>query len=307
MRIYNSLEEVRGVIGKPVCAVGNFDGVHLGHKAIFSFVSSHAAERGVESCVITFSNHPRQEIYPDEKIHVLTSLDEKISEIDKSGIDNLVLLKFTRELSLQSPGSFIGFAVIDCVGAGVLVAGYDHAIGRNREGDIDHIRNISAGRIDVLQAPPLSIDGRPVSSSRIRSDLSNGDVDSAACLLGRSYSIRGKVVRGFERGRHLGFPTANIMPDDSAKLVPLDGVYAVRVFLRGRTFNAVMNIGKNPTYGNSSRTIEVHIPEFSSDIYDEDLVVEFVKMLRGEITFTSIDDLKSAIRRDIDDALRVLS
>ncbi|HOU83479.1 MAG TPA: bifunctional riboflavin kinase/FAD synthetase [Spirochaetota bacterium] len=306
MNVFYSIEEARGKFDRTVCAVGNFDGVHLGHTGIFQKMKEEAERRNAETLIITFKSHPRSSLYPSESIKMLSLEDEKINAILSCGIDNVLIMDFSRETSQMSPGYFINNILIPSFNVVAIIAGYDHALGKNREGNIDHIKNITHGKLEVIEVQPFSIGGHPVSSSKIRSFITDGEIESASKFLGRNYSMSGKIIKGFGRGRQIGFPTANLCIDDS-KIIPLDGVYAVYAGYNGKTHKGVLNIGSNPTFGNQSRTIELHILKFSKDIYDEIISVHFVSRIRAEIKFSSVDALISQINDDIAKAVELLS
>ena len=298
MNVYNSIDSAKGNISSSVCAIGNFDGVHLGHAGILRKVAEEAQRRNSESLVITFKGHPRKSLYPTEHIRLLTTCGEKAEQIMKNGVENIIILDFSDEIAGLSPGHFINGILIPNFGMKAIVAVYDHAFGKNREGNIDHIRHISSGRFDVIEAEAFSLDGHPVSSSMIRRMIMDGDAASASRYLGRNYSISGHVCRGFARGRRIGFPTANITFDPD-KLLPADGVYAAYVTLNSGRYRGVINIGSNPTFSNSERTAEVNIFDFSRDIYGEEITAEFAGRIRGETKFPSVEALADAIKRDI--------
>lgn len=306
MNVFYSIDEARGKFERTVCAVGNFDGVHLGHTGIFRKMKEESEKRGAQTLIITFKRHPRSSLYPSESIKMLTLEDEKINVILSCGIDNVLIMDFSRETSQMSPGYFINNILIPSFNVTAIIAGYDHALGKNREGNIDHIKNITHGKLDVIEVPPFSIEGHPVSSSKIRSFVTDGEMESASRFLGRYYSISGKIIKGFGRGRQIGFPTANISVNES-KIIPIDGVYAVYAHYNGKKYKGVLNIGSNPTFGNQSTTIELHILKFSKDIYDEVISVHFVSRIRAEIKFSSVDALITQINDDIIKAAELLS
>jgi riboflavin kinase/FMN adenylyltransferase len=308
MKIFDDIPPT-GTIDAPVVTIGNFDGVHLGHRAIFDRVTSLAKETGGSSVVVTFRVHPRKILFPEKKLFLLSSLDEKIDQIGKSGIDALILLDFTPEISQMHAREFVRMILAGRMRAAHVVIGYDHAFGKNREGNIDSIASIaSLCGFGVADLPPLEVDGHPVSSSRIRTDLEDGDVAEAARCLGRNYSVSGTVVKGFQRGRTIGFPTVNLLPDEPDKVIPSAGVYATMVTLPdGSSHNAVTSIGNNPTFGNSARSIESHILDFSGDLYDQKITLSFIRRLRDEKRFDSASLLVKAIEEDVENARRFFS
>jgi len=297
VKVFNTPDEVRGRLKSPVCAVGNFDGVHAGHRAVFDEVLARAARLDAGHCVITFRTHPKRSLH-DQHLRILTTLDEKLELLDGLGIRHVLLIDFTPAFALKTPGEFLHELLVDSLGASALVAGYDHAFGHNREGTVDHLRAIAAGRLDIFQTGSLLSGGAPVSSSRIRNLLDDGAVADAAALLGRDYAMSGTVVEGKRRGRTIGYPTANLLPEAPEKMVPGDGVYAARVSVKGRVYPAAVSVGSNTTFGPGERTIEAHILDFSGDIYGERIRLAFARKLREQMTFATKEALIAAIAED---------
>jgi riboflavin kinase / FMN adenylyltransferase len=295
--IFNAPEEAHGRLRHPVCAVGNFDGVHAGHRAVFDEVIIRAAERGADDCIITFRTHPKRSLH-GENLRILTTLDEKLELLEGLGIRHVLLMDFTPGFALKTPGEFLHELLVDSLSSSALVAGYDHAFGHNREGTVDHLRAIAAGRLQIYQTGSLLSGGAPVSSSRIRNLLDDGAVDEASVLLGRDYAIGGTVVEGKRRGRTIGFPTANLLPEAPEKMVPGDGVYAARVSVKGSVYPAAVSVGSNTTFGPGERTIEAHILDFSGDIYGERIRLAFARKLREQMTFATKEALIAAIAAD---------
>jgi len=289
-----------GQFASPVVTIGNFDGVHLGHRAIFSEVKRIAAAENRPSVVVSFVEHPRKVLYPERELPVLSTQEERIRHIGESGVDALVLLEFTPAMSMMHAREFVHRIIIEQLGASHIVLGYDHAFGKNREGNIDALNELSAVfGFGVTRLEPYEIDGHPVSSSRIRSLLADGEVETSAEYMGRPYEVSGTVIEGFKRGRTIGFPTANLMSDNTEKIIPCDGVYATRVRLCCGEYDAVTNVGKNPTFGEGARTVETHILDYSGDLYGNKLTVSFIARIRGEIRFESPSELVSAIQEDV--------
>ncbi|HEY1406493.1 MAG TPA: bifunctional riboflavin kinase/FAD synthetase [Spirochaetota bacterium] len=285
----------------PVVTIGNFDGVHLGHRAVFDEVIRIAHNAGHPAVVVSFCVHPRKILFPERPVALLTTCGEKIALIGESQIDALVLLDFTPELSQMHAREFVRKVLIERMGASHIVLGYDHAFGKNREGNVDSLGELA--RIcgfEVTRLDSLVIDGHPVSSSRIRSLLEEGDVGMASRYLGRAYSVSGTVVEGLKRGRTIGFPTANLSADDPEKIIPCDGVYATLVSTGdGVSYKAVTNVGPNPTFNGAGRTIESHILDFTGDLYGKKLTIDFISRVRDEKKFPSIEALVDAIRQDV--------
>ncbi len=286
-----------------VSTVGMFDGVHLGHQKILFQVKELASQLGLPSVVFTFHPHPKYVLNPEksqgDELKMLTSLEEKIKQLSLLGLDHLCIIPFTEEFSQWSSADFIQKIIIDQVHTKKLVIGYDHRFGKNREGSFEYLKsNEKTLGLEVVEISRHDIDEATVSSSRIRNCIAKGDLEQSKKLLGRYYTVTGKVVKGKQLGRTIGYPTANIEIDDKNKLIPLDGVYAVRVSIGDTLKTGMLNIGNNPTVPNKGRSIEVNIFEFDQDIYDITISIEFVKYLRPELKFESLDQLKSQLAQD---------
>lgn len=306
MRLFRDIPE-KGTFHNPVLTIGSFDGVHNGHRRIFSALLNAARNMGGEPVVLTFSSHPRKILNPETPPKILTTAPEKVRAIEKCGIDNVIMLDFTHELAEMSAGSFLNDLVFHRLGVIDIVIGYDHAFGRNREGNFKFLKELSAIRgFGVTRAEPKNFESRPISSTWIRTELEDGNIALAASLLGREYTISGTVARGDGRGRKLDFPTANVAPDDSDKVIPKDGVYAVRMSIEGDVYNGMLNIGTNPTFAKTERTIEVNIFGFNRDIYGAYVEIMFVSRMRDEIRFASADELVKQLRADREKAMEIL-
>jgi len=288
--------------------VGTFDGVHRGHRVVLEELRRHAAAAGRPAVVVTFHPHPLRIVRPEAAPPLLTTPDEKRDLLAETGVDYAVFLPFTPALARLTPRQFVQEILIGRLQLAHLVVGYDHAFGRDRSGSIATLRELGGEfgfPVDVV--PAVELDGAVVSSTRIRRALQAGDVVGAAAALGRPYSIRGSVVRGDGRGRSLGFPTANIRVRDPDKLLPLEGIYAVRAALRDGYVDGVLHLGPRPTFPGSRPTIEVHLFDFDRDIYGERVQVEFCARLREIRAFDSAEDLVEAMRADREAARRVLA
>jgi len=285
---------------EPVVTIGNFDGVHLGHRKILSVLINKAFHRKGDAVVITFSNHPRRIINPDLKLNILTSTEEKVKALNEAGISNVIVLDFTKEMAQLSAKEFYQKYLIDGIGTKEIVMGYDHAFGKDREGNIDFLKELAdINNIHVHQVEGETIENKPVSSTWIREEIEAGNMMEVTSLLQRRYTLRGYVVQGESRGRHLGFPTANIVPDHVDKVIPKDGVYGVKVHLEnGLSYNGMLNIGHNPTFALNRRSIEVNIFDFDDDIYNEHITLEFFKFIRNEVKFSSVEDLIKQLEKD---------
>ncbi|MBI1305797.1 MAG: bifunctional riboflavin kinase/FAD synthetase [Bacteroidetes bacterium] len=308
MKTIHSLEEF-DFSGPVVLTQGTFDGVHLGHQKILNRITRLAEEVKGKSVLLTFYPHPRLVLYPeDNELKLLTTLREKEQWLAKHGIDYLIVLPFTKEFSRLTPLEFLR-KICDHLLVRKFVIGYDHRFGRNREGSIQEIEEFSElFGYEVEEISQKEVDDCIVSSSKIRRALLDGNVSLARDYMGRFFCLTGTVVHGKGRGKNLGFPTANIQINDSFKLIPGSGVYAVKVELKGRSelFGGMMNIGFNPTFNDGALSLEVNIFNFTDRIYGQEIVVHFVARLREEIKFADAESLISQLHLDGEAARKVL-
>ena len=290
-----------------VATIGFFDGVHLGHRHLINQVKMAASLNGWCSSIITFPVHPRQVIQSDYQPSLLSSPEEKIELLASTGIDNCILLPFTRELSQLTAWEFMQL-LYDQYKVRMLVIGYDHRFGHNRaETFEDYCRYGRELGIHIMQATAYTQEQDKVSSSVIRRALLSGEISTATKYLGYPYFMQGTVVSGYQVGRKIGFPTANLQVDFPNKLIPAIGVYAVRVSVNGQSYRGMLNIGHRPTLNNGTDlSIEVHILDFEGDIYHQPMRIEFVDFLRPEAKFNSVDELTLQIQKDKEAALQVL-
>ncbi|MBJ7427759.1 MAG: bifunctional riboflavin kinase/FAD synthetase [Bacteroidia bacterium] len=301
----NTLPEIKNAI----VSQGTFDGVHLAHKKIIERLKQIASIKDGETVLITFEPHPRMVLFPDDHgLQLLSTLNEKIHLLEKAGIDHLIILPFTKEFSRQTSEQFIRTILVNKIKTNTLVIGYDHRFGKNREGSFEHLKESSSlYGFEVEEIPEQDIDDIAVSSTKIRSALLNNDIQTAQKYLGNSYSLEGKVVKGKQLGRTIGYPTANIQVENTFKLIPQDGVYAVWVWYNKARFGGMLNIGNNPTIADKGRSIEVNIFDFEKEIYTEMLKIEFVNKLRNEEKFNGLDALKAQLHLDKQNALAILN
>ena len=290
-----------------VATIGFFDGVHLGHRHLINQVKMAASLNGWCSSIITFPVHPRQVIQSDYQPSLLSSPEEKIELLASTGIDNCILLPFTRELSMLTAWEFMQL-LYDKYKVRMLVIGYDHRFGHNRaETFEDYCRYGRDLGIHIMQATAYTQEPDKVSSSAIRRALLSGDVMNAQKYLGYNYFLEGTIVSGYQVGRKIGFPTANLRVDFPNKLIPSIGVYSVYVSVNGQQYKGMLNIGHRPTINNGTDlSIEVHILDFEGDIYNQQVRIEFIGFLRPEIKFDSIDELVLQIQKDKEAAIKVL-
>lgn len=305
MIIYRSFSEIPAPLHNPVVTIGNFDGVHLGHREIFRRLKQSAREIDGVSVVITFDPHPLRVVRSTHDIRLINTLEEKITLIETSGVDFLVIIPFDKDFAAISSAEFIETYLVGIIGTKRLIIGYDYAFGRNREGNFDLLSRFGAKLgFSVEELAPINCGDTIYSSSLIRGMISAGNVAEVVPFLGRHFSLGGRVVHGAHRGKALGFPTANIQTDK--ELIPADGVYAVKVKVNDRLYNGACNIGNNPTFGASAVSIEAFIFDFEGELYDQELRLYFIERIRGEIKFASVDELKQAIAADVTTCRRIL-
>ena len=293
----------------PVVTIGIFDGVHLGHKYILEQLKKATDSSGGESVIITLWPHPRWILNKEEKnFCLLTTLSEKIQILEGSGIDHLVILPFSLELSRMSSGDFIDKILVGGIGIGKLIVGYNHRFGRDREGSYRELKKYAEKfKFSIEKLDAFQLDQRKISSSEIRKLLHSGKVEEANKFLGRTYSFSGQVVGGSQLGSSIGFPTANIITDEPSKLLPADGVYAVEAEMKNKLYRGMMNKGSRPTVNKDpqKKTLEVHLLDFQQDIYSEQIRIRFIARIRDEQRFESIAALKAQLGKDREVVKRV--
>ena len=285
-----------------VATIGFFDGVHLGHNYLLEQLKTEAQQRGMQSVVVTFANHPRLFFDPNCALKQLTLSDEKVDLLKQKGVDEVVMLQFDDKLSKLTSREFMQL-LVENYGVKVLLMGYDHRFGSDRSTSFDEY--IAYGKqlgLDIKRCDGFSESEVMVSSSKVRRALELWDIPLANKFLGYKYFIKGRVVEGQKIGRQIGFPTANLQVD-SLKLIPSDGVYVVEVVVRGKEYRGVLNIGTRPTVSGDKRTIEVHIIGYEGlELYGEELELRFLRFLRHEQRFSSLEDLREQIRKDFNRA-----
>jgi riboflavin kinase/FMN adenylyltransferase len=286
--------------GGAVLTVGTFDGVHRGHRLVLARVAARSKETGLASVLVTFSPHPLEIVNPSAAPLLLTAGDEKTEVLAGTKIDRVVVLPFTPALAAYNAEQFVDEVLLRGLGMRELLVGYDHGFGRGREGDVDVLKSLGASRgfgVDVVPPVP-GRDGRPVSSTSIRRSIAGGDLARAADGLGRPYSLSGVVVHGAGRGRVLGFRTINIAPPSPRKLLPPEGVYAVRAETPTGLFGGMMNLGPRPTFGDTAVSLEVHLFDADGDWYGSRVRIDFVARLRDTKKFSGPDELMKQLARD---------
>ena len=303
MEIIKGIENLREPFKNPVVTLGNFDGIHLGHQRIFKKVIEVAQRMEGESVVITFEPHPLKILSPEDCPPLLTPFRKKMMWMEKTGIEKVLCLQFTKAFSEMSPSEFVKRILLEKIGAKRIIIGYNYRFGKGKSGTVESLKEIcSTYGIEVEVVEALVVDQIPVSSSKIRELIREGEVEKASKLLGRDYLVIGQVIHGTHRGHDLGFPTANL--EMTEELYPKAGVYAVRVEWNHQRFNGLANLGFNPTFDGNTFTMEVHILNFNYQIYGDEIQVSFVKRIRDEIRFQSLQDLIDQIQWDIEWATR---
>lgn len=297
-----------GKIKNAIVTSGTFDGVHIGHQRILKRVRNIADQAKGETVLITFWPHPRLVLYPEENnLRLLSTFSEKAKLLEQHGIDHLVKIPFTTEFSRLTSDEFIRKIVVEAISTRKLVIGYDHRFGRNREGSFEYLKNNAKNYgFEVEEISRQDVDDIGVSSTKIREALNEGNVHLAHNLLGRNYEINGTVMHGDRIGRTIGFPTANIHLPDPYKLIPGNGSYAAIIYLKANRYRGMINIGMRPTVDGKQLRIETNIFDFDQEIYGEYLKVEFVKRIRDEQKFDSVEALKKQLLMDRDNALEIL-
>lgn len=301
MNIFYDFEALKD-IPNPVLTIGTFDGVHLGHQKIVKHLNDEAKRIGGESVLFTFFPHPRMVLYPDSHgVKLIQTQAEKLAKLERMGLQNIIIFPFTLEFSRLTALEFVRDFLVNKLHVKQMVIGYDHQFGKNREGTIDYLRDISdTYDFGVTEISAREIDEVNVSSTKIRNALKSGEVETANAYLGEEFELNGFVVRGKGRGKEFGFPTANIELENDLKLIPGNGVYIVNVKLSGaRTFLGMLNIGTNPTVSDENRqSLEVHLLDFNEDLYGQKIEVRFLKRLREEVKFESVEQLIEQIKED---------
>lgn len=300
--IVEDLSQLEKPLRNPVLTIGNFDGVHRGHLALFERVKERARDIGGVSVVMTFRPHPMKIMKPEKAPPLITPMEQKLALIAQAAIDTIFCIQFDRSFAAISAEDFVTHILVQKIGIKELVVGYDYTFGHQRTGNIDLLQRMGRDlgfRVIVVQ--PVFIGKRVVSSTSIRELIRAGDLVEAKELLGRDYQLSGTVVKGMNRGGQLlGFPTANLEMVD--ELIPKEGVYAVEILIDDHMYYGVTNIGHNPTFGHEPLSIETHILHFSADVLGKKMKLNFIKRLRAEKTFKTIGELSSQIKADIETA-----
>ncbi|MCX6291272.1 MAG: bifunctional riboflavin kinase/FAD synthetase [Bacteroidetes bacterium] len=308
MKVYQSIEEFSR-IPFAVVTIGTFDGVHAGHQKIISRLVELAKKNHGETVVMTFFPHPRMVLQPDDNsLKMISTMDEKIELLRKSGIDHLIIQPFSKEFSRTGATEFVRDILSNRIGTKILVIGYDHHFGRNREGNYKNLEELApVYDFRLEEIDEQDVNDVAVSSTKIRAALLAGDIHSANELLGYDFQLKGIVTDGERVGRRLGYPTANIQIPENYKLVPADGIYAVLVKLEDETYKGMLYIGNRPSLNGKKRSIEVNIFDFDRDIYGEFITVFLKERIRGDMNFENLDHLRAKMNEDKENATKILS
>mgnify|MGYP000033981547 FL=1 len=309
MNVYQDFHSI-DKIQHPVITIGTFDGVHIGHQKIINQLNEEADKINGESVLFTFFPHPRMVLYPESHgIKLIQTQEEKMAKLEKMGLKNCIVFPFTFEFSRMTALEFVRDFLVNQLHVKKLVIGYDHQFGKNREGSLKFLKEIcETYEFEVIEIPAQDIDDVNVSSTKIREAILAGNIEKANDYLGDAFELTGTVVKGNQLGRTIGFPTANIVLDSELKLIPGNGVYAVRVCVNQIWHDGMMNIGTRPTVvTNGGRTIEVNIFDFDQTIYDQKVTVQFLSKWRDEQKFNGLEELKNQLKRDEETIRAVLS
>ena len=289
--------------------IGTFDGVHLGHKIVLENLIKSAQKIKGESVLLTFHPHPRHVLYPENNdLKMLNSQEEKIDRLDKVGIDHLIIHPFTREFSRLSSTEFVRDILVNQLNTKILITGYDHHFGRNREGSFEELEELAdLYSFQLIRQDAFELKETKISSTKIRQAILDGDIEIANSYLGYNYQLKGEVVEGNQLGRKIGYPTANLFVNNQHKLIPVAGAYAVYAHVDGLKYKGMLNIGIKPTVQNAlKKTIEVNIFDFDKNIYGEQVIVEFVARIRDEKKFNDISELQKQLEIDKNKSLNLL-
>lgn len=308
MKVYTNIQEFKSA-KNVVVTIGTFDGVHLGHKVIINQLKKAAQELGGESVLLTFFPHPRMVVFPDDnELKLLNTIEERKELLEKAGIDHLIIHPFSKAFSRLTALEFVRDILVNRLNTKKVVIGYDHHFGRNREGSFEDL--VEFGELygfSVEEIPAQDIQQINVSSTKIRTSLLAGEIHAATQFLGYPYFINGTVVKGDKIGREIGFPTANIKPDETYKLIPKNGVYAVKVVVNKNEYDGMLNIGIRPTLKGKNETIEVNIFDFDEEIYGQQIQIKFYERIRDEQPFEDLNELKNQLSIDKSKTIQIFN
>jgi riboflavin kinase/FMN adenylyltransferase len=299
VKVYHSIKEFPSDINT-IVTIGTFDGVHKGHKEIVGRLNSTAKKEGLESALLTFYPHPRHVLFPDDqKLKLINTIEEKTEALRKTGLQHFIIQEFDVDFSRIKSVNFIRDLLVNKLNMKRMVVGYDHHFGKNREGTFENLLSLSElydFKLDKIA--PQNIGDITISSTKIRNAIIDGDIEKANSYLSCNFSLSGVVEKGNGIGSSINFPTANIKVENKWKILPKDGVYAVKIFAENQQYFGMLNIGNRPTIADDKHVVEVHIFDFNSTIYNLDIQVEFIKRIRSEKKFNSLEELQSQLEID---------
>jgi len=308
MKIYNHINEFTP-LKNAIVTIGTFDGVHQGHRQIIAGIKELARQTGGETVILTFFPHPRMIIHPeDQTLKLITTIHERAALLEQLGVDHLIITPFSRDFSNQLPEAYIRDILVNKIGTRKIIIGYDHRFGKDRQGGLTDLQQ--AGPIygfEVIEIPEQDIDHVAVSSTRIREALLKADIEQANNFLSYPFFITGKVIRGNQIGRQIGYPTANLLVEENYKIIPADGIFASTVEIAGQTYQGMSYIGHRPTINGMTRNIEVNIFDFNQDIYNQTVKMNFNHFVRHDVKFSSLEGLKEQLAQDQLDVLALLN
>ncbi len=310
MNIFSNINDIPS-LKKPIVTIGSFDGLHLGHQQLLQRIKTIADSIDGEDVVVTFDPHPRHFLFPkDDNLKLLQTLDEKIHRLKSIGVSNLVIVPFDENFAQQTPTEYIENFLLNTFSPHTLVVGYDHQFGKGRIGTFELLQSYAnKGHFDLIKIDKEEVNDIAISSTKIRNFLANGEVSKASKYLGYNYLLQGEVIHGQKLGTKLGYPTANIRPNQHYKLIPNDGVYATICHINKRPHKSMTYIGKRPSlnYSTPQQSIEVNLFNLEANLYNKSITIEFIERIRGEQKFESLEDLKLQLGEDKISTLRLLN
>ncbi|MCF6213750.1 MAG: bifunctional riboflavin kinase/FAD synthetase [Flavobacteriaceae bacterium] len=299
MKIFHSYKAFKSNKKGSAVTIGTFDGLHMGHKKILTQLKAHSKQHNLDAVVFTLFPHPRMVLQDNDTLKLLNTIDERIALFEEFGINCLVIEAFSKDFSRLSALDFVRNILVNHLNTKLLIVGYDHQFGRNREGDFDQLKEYSElYNYEIVQIAQQDIEDVAVSSTKIRAALANGNITTANKYLGYHYMLSGKVIKGQGLGKTLDFPTVNLHIEESYKLIPKTGVYVIKTAVKGKTLYGIMNIGFRPTVNGKNQTIETYLLDFKGDLYGKKLKIYLLYRLRDELKFASLQELKIQIKSD---------
>jgi len=307
MKIYRNIDDYDQEKGA-VVTIGTFDGLHHGHQEILKKVVNSSIEKKLSSVVLTFFPHPRTILNKYNNIRMIDTLDEKINQLDKIGIDSLIIQPFDKSFSLLTADHYIKDFLVEKLKLKHIIIGYDHRFGKGREASVVDLKSYSNEyNFTVEEIEAQEIETIKISSSKIRNSINEGDLETTKKYLGRNFKLTGKIIKGDGLGKKINYPTANIFVKEKYKIIPKDGVYFIRTLIKNKSYNGMMNIGHRPTIGSNDKSIEVHLFNFNQDIYNKEISIDIILKIRDEKKFSSIEALKQQLKKDENYCLKLIN